>query len=114
MSASTRTIPEPTARQRRGGASGGLVSLSTEELQTISRALADPKRFGILQQIAASEHLMCSQLNARDCLSPATISHHLRELQEAGLVDSSRDGRQMRLSLRRPVWNAYIRHLQQL
>lgn len=90
------------------------VSLSADDLQAISRALADPKRFAILQQIAASEHMMCGQLNAQDCLSPATISHHLRELQDAGLVDSSRDGRQMRLALRRPVWNAYIRYLQQL
>ncbi|GAC1421606.1 MAG: hypothetical protein NVSMB62_16710 [Acidobacteriaceae bacterium] len=90
------------------------VSLSAEALNAIARALADPKRFAILQQIAASEHLMCGQLHVQDCLSPATISHHLRELQEAGLVDSSRDGRQMRLVLRRPVWNAYLRHLQQL
>ncbi len=89
-------------------------TLTPENLHAISRALSDPKRFAILQQIAANEHLMCSQLNAQDCLSAATISHHLRELQEAGLVDSRRDGRRMRLTLRRPVWNAYIRHLQQL
>ena len=111
---------EPARRDLAGSsavASGdpdGPVSLSADDLQAISRALADPKRFAILQQIAASEHMMCGQLHAQDCLSPATISHHLRELQDAGLVDSSRDGRQMRLALRRPVWNAYIRHLQQL
>lgn len=90
------------------------LALSADDLHAISRALADPRRFAILRQIASSEHLMCGQLDAQDCLSPATISHHLRELQEAGLVDSRRDGRQTRLNLRRAVWNAYLRHLQQL
>lgn len=87
-------------------------SLTPEQLQAISRSLADPRRFAILQQIAARENLLCSNLDAQACISPATISHHLRELQEAGLVDAQRQGRSMCLKLRRPVWNAYLRHLQ--
>ena len=88
--------------------------LSPEDLQAIARALADPRRFAILQQIAAHDQLLCGQLNAQQTISPATISHHLRELQDAGLVDAQRTGRQMCLTLRRPVWNAYLRYLQQL
>ena len=88
--------------------------LSLDQLQAISRSLADPRRFSILQQIASAENLLCSSLDAQTCISPATISHHLRELQEAGLVDAQRQGRSMCLSLRRDVWNAYLRHLQQL
>ncbi len=91
-----------------------VVELRAEELQAIARALADPSRFAILQQIAASDATMCSNLHAQENLSPATISHHLRELQEAGLVDSRRDGRRMCLKLRRPVWSAYLRYLQHL
>ena len=89
-------------------------SMTLEQFQAISRVLADPRRFAILQQIAASETLLCSSLDAQSCISPATISHHLRELQEAGLVDAQRQGRSMCLTLRRPVWNAYLRHLQQI
>ena len=88
--------------------------LSLDQLQAISRSLADPRRFAILQQIASAENLLCSSLDAQACISPATISHHLRELQEAGLVDAQRQGRSMRLTLRRSVWNAYLRHLQQI
>ena len=90
------------------------VTLTQEQFQAIARTLADPRRFAMLQQIAASQVLLCSQLDAHACISPATISHHLHELQEADLVDAQRNGRTMCLSLRRPVWDAYIRQLQQL
>ncbi len=90
------------------------VLLSQEQIQAISRSLGDPRRFAILQQIASNDSLLCSSLDAQSSITPATISHHLRELQEAGLVDAQRQGRTMCLSLRRPVWNAYLRHLQQL
>src|SRR5438270_12841007 len=88
--------------------------LTPEAFQTISRALADPRRFEILQQIASSDTLLCGQLHAQECISPATISHHLKELQEAGLIESERNGRQMCLRLRRPVGTAYVQQLQQL
>ena len=88
--------------------------LTQEQIQAIARTLADPRRFSILQQIASSENLLCSRLDAQSCISPATISHHLRELQESGLIDAQRQGRSMCLTLRREVWNAYLRHLQQI
>ncbi len=88
--------------------------LTPEHFQAIARALADPRRFAILQQIARSEDLLCSHLDAQECITPATISHHLKELQEAGLIDAQRLGRQMRLTLRRSTWNAYLHQLQQL
>lgn len=90
------------------------VNLTPNAFQSIARALADPRRFAILQQIAANDHLMCGHLEAQASISPATISHHLRELQEAGLIEARRDGRQMCLTLRRGTWNAYLRQLQQL
>ena len=91
-----------------------LKRLSAEQRQAIARVLADPRRFEILEQIAAHNSLLCGQLHVQESLSPATISHHLRELQEAGLVDVERQGRQMCLSLRREVWDAYVQSLQRL
>lgn len=90
------------------------LTLTLEAFQAISRALAEPRRFEILQQIASSDTVLCGQLHAQDCISPATISHHLKELQEAGLIEAERNGRQMCLRLRRPVWTAYLHQLQQL
>lgn len=88
--------------------------LTQEQFQAIARTLADPRRFAILQQIASQDSLLCGSLEAHGCISPATISHHLRELQGAGLVDVERQGRSMCLRLRRPVWDAYIHQLQQI
>ncbi len=91
--------------------------LSSDQLQAIGRALADPRRFAIFEQIArscAGGGIFCSQLDVHDAISPATISHHLKELQDAGLVDARREGRSMHLAVRRSVWQAYLRRLQAL
>ncbi|MDE1154224.1 MAG: helix-turn-helix transcriptional regulator [Acidobacteriaceae bacterium] len=83
--------------------------LSEAQFEQISRAIADPKRLCILKQIAANpEQTPCSSLQVHEALSPATVSHHLKELQESGLVDVAREGRTARLTLRREVWDAYL------
>ena len=87
------------------------IHLSTEQLTAISRVLGDPRRFAMLQQIAAEPVLPCSGLSVHDCIRPATISHHLKELQTAGLITVEREGRGVRLALRRDVWAAYVREL---
>ena len=91
--------------------------LTAEQFNAIARALADPRRFGILQQIArcsGSDSMACSALAEHEAISPATISHHLKELQEAGLIDVAREGRTANLSLRRDVWSAYLERLTKL
>jgi ArsR family transcriptional regulator len=47
-------------------------------------------------------------------LAPATVSHHLKELDEAGLITMERSGKFTRLTLRRDVWKAYVERLSQL
>ena len=90
------------------------LQLSPEQMQAIARVLGEPRRFAILQQIARQPVLQCSELCEHGAISAATISHHLKELQESGLVEGEREGRTMRLSLRREVWDAYLRELANL
>ncbi len=90
------------------------MELTDEQVAAISRAVADPRRFAMLQQIAAEAELACTGLRAQGCISPATISHHLKELQIAGLVLAEREGRGMKLSFQRSVWQAYLRQLASL
>jgi ArsR family transcriptional regulator len=87
------------------------VTLSDEQFQSVARALADPHRFAMLEQVAAAEGMACSLLHAHDVISPATVSHHLKELSEAGLVEVKREGRDAYVSLRRPVLDAYLKRL---
>src|SRR5215468_10899142 len=56
------------------------------KLLRVLKALADPKRFKMLQQIASAGELTCGQVGDRFTLSQPTISHHLKILTEAGLL----------------------------
>ena len=77
----------------------------------IAKALADPRRFEIFERIAAAKEESCAALN--DCMgvSAATISHHVKELSDAGLVDVRKDGKFGYMSARRDVLNEYLRAL---
>ena|SRR5437868_4675708 len=56
------------------------------------RALADPTRVAIVNRLSGADELCVCDLTATFELSQPTISHHLRILREAGLVESSRRG----------------------
>ncbi|HEX5543190.1 MAG TPA: metalloregulator ArsR/SmtB family transcription factor [Micromonospora sp.] len=61
-------------------------------LAPIFKALGDPVRLRLMSMIASvSEICVCDLTPAFD-LSGPTISHHLKVLREAGLVDSERRG----------------------
>ncbi|CAM3841782.1 helix-turn-helix transcriptional regulator [Kibdelosporangium persicum] len=65
------------------------------ELAAVFKALGDPVRLRLLSMIAAAEAgvgvCVCELTPAFD-LSQPTISHHLKLLRQAGLVDSERRG----------------------
>ena len=56
------------------------------------KALADPTRVAIVNPLAAADECCVCDLNASFDLSQPTISHHLKVLRDAGLVESSRRG----------------------
>ena len=62
------------------------------ELASRFKALADPTRVAIVNRLAAADECCVCDLNAAFELSQPTISHHLRVLREAGLVEASRRG----------------------
>lgn len=67
----------------------------------IFKALADPHRFALLQQVArAGCPLGCSQALTALSISAATLSHHIKELESAGLIDIRREGKFAYLTLR--------------
>jgi ArsR family transcriptional regulator len=46
----------------------------------------------IFEAISAKDHVNCSELVAMRGVTPATVSHHLKVLNEAGLVECKREG----------------------
>ena len=71
-------------------------SLSDEEAVSTAqlfRALADPARVKIVNLLARADQPVCAcEFEPALELSQPTVSHHLRVLREAGLVESSRRG----------------------
>jgi ArsR family transcriptional regulator len=58
----------------------------------IAKALADPRRFEILEMIASRDEVPCKRMVEVLPVSQATISHHLKELATAGLIEARREG----------------------
>ena len=88
-------------------------SLAPGQFERIAKALSDPRRFAMLEAIA-SGHECPNQLLCRDFpVSKATISHHLKELVQAGLVESEREGQYVTYRARLDVMQAYAAELVQ-
>jgi ArsR family transcriptional regulator len=56
------------------------------------KALGDPTRVAIVNRLAAADEVCVCDFVAALALAQPTISHHLKVLREAGLVESSRRG----------------------
>lgn len=104
-----------TARSSLSAPSVKPARLSRARRTAILKALADPKRFELLERIAqASCPLGCSVVLPTLAISPATLSHHIKELETAGLIEVTREGKFHFLSLKPGVLDALIASLAQL
>jgi ArsR family transcriptional regulator len=67
---------------------------------TALRALADPVRLSIVDELAREDACAC-ELRKQFGLSAPLLSHHLKVLREAGLVSGAKVGRRVELTLDR-------------
>jgi len=74
----------------------------------VAKALADPRRFEIFQTVAAESECGCVRLRDRFDVTQPTISHHLKELTAAGLVESRREGQFVYYRARPDALRAYL------
>ncbi len=68
-------------------------TLDDRELVQVLKSLADPSRLKMIQEIASAGELSCGQIAEHFDVSQPTISHHLKILQEAGVLISRQEGK---------------------
>jgi ArsR family transcriptional regulator, arsenate/arsenite/antimonite-responsive transcriptional repressor len=65
-------------------------------IEKISKALGDQTRLMIFEAIAKNREMNCGQLVSLRGVTPATVSHHLKILSDAGLIECRRHGQFVR------------------
>jgi ArsR family transcriptional regulator len=66
--------------------------MDRSEVEKISKALADQTRLRIFEAISAASQMTCGEIVSMRGVTPATVSHHLKILSEAGLIACRREG----------------------
>lgn len=62
------------------------------QVERISKALGDQTRLMIFEAISSCDEMNCGEIVNLRGVTPATVSHHLKILSEAGLIDCRREG----------------------
>ena len=85
---------------------------SENQMLRIAKALADRRRYEILRQIGPKNcAVSCTDVHNCQPVSAATLSHHVKQLETAGLITIVRQGKFASLVLQRDVFQAYLDHL---
>jgi ArsR family transcriptional regulator len=86
--------------------------MDATQFQRIAKALADPRRFEIFEEMAAAtDEMSCGRIVSRFPVSQATVSHHLKELTDAGLIEIRPEGQFRYCRARTDVLEAYVEEL---
>jgi len=88
--------------------------LTRAQFRSINKAISDPTRYRILQYIARKKHCTCADLRQCSPVTAATLSHHLKELETAGLITIGRQGKFALPCFCREVWDRYLAQLAEL
>src|SRR5260370_36778207 len=66
--------------------------MDRSQVEKISKALGDETRLRIFEAISATNHMNCGEIVSMRGVTPATVSHHLKVLNQAGLIACRREG----------------------
>src|SRR5579872_6295028 len=84
------------------------------ELAVMLKAVAHPARIAILQQIIQANACICGDLVDELGLAQATISQHLKELKNAGLIKGTIEGVSVCYCIERKAWEKLEKELNNL
>jgi DNA-binding transcriptional ArsR family regulator len=73
-------------------------------LATYAKALAHPARVAILRILLERSSCICGDIVEELPLSQSTVSQHLKELKEAGLIKGEIDGKKVCYCINEEAW----------
>ncbi|MGB5006412.1 MAG: metalloregulator ArsR/SmtB family transcription factor [Ferruginibacter sp.] len=74
------------------------------KLANLLKALAHPARIAIIQHLVKAEHCICVDLVEELGLAQATISQHLKELKNIGIIKGCVEGTSVSYCIDMKVW----------
>jgi DNA-binding transcriptional ArsR family regulator len=77
-----------------------------------AKALAHPARVAILQLLIKRQACICGDIVDELPLSQSTVSQHLKELKEAGLIKGDVDGAKVCYCIDEKEWESAKNHLE--
>jgi ArsR family transcriptional regulator len=91
------------------------VALAFKQIEKISKALGDMNRLKILNFLSNKGGCgECSDLHEVVDLAQPSISHHVKILADCGLIDTEKEGRNLRYTINKAVLADYISGLEGL
>jgi ArsR family transcriptional regulator len=91
------------------------VYMDLKKIEKISKALSDVNRLKILDHITGNGGIAyCSTLQECVNLAQPSISHHIKILIEADLIDAEKEGRNHKYVLNMTSFNGYLKAIEEL
>ncbi len=81
-------------------------SVKHNRISKYAKALAHPARVAILQFLSKKNSCMCGDIVEELPLSQSTVSQHLKELKEAGLIKGEIEGVKVCYCINEKEWKA--------
>ena len=89
--------------------------MEVRKVERISKALSDPSRIAILQQLKEKANcLYCHEISDFIDLTQPSISHHVKQLSDADLLVVDKEGRNVKYKLNEKVLDEYLQFLNTL
>ena len=73
--------------------------MDSKSLVKLAKSLSDPTRLALLKEIAKGTNRGCADLFEFVPISQPSMSQHLKALSDAGLVESRKEGRNMKVAI---------------
>lgn len=87
-----------------GTSKSQLFELQDNQLANLAKALGHPARVAIIRYLLKNKSCICNDLVNELPLSQSTITQHLRELKEVGLIKGEVEGPKMNYCINEEVW----------